>query len=620
MIKKLTAALLSLIFVLSLAACGDKENTDPEIVVDEGSYDLLFSKGDLDGGFSREGATIITFGNSIEISGGGAKEKDGTVTLSGGGTYIFSGEGEGQITVDASSTDKPRLVLDGLTLHNENGPAIYVKSADKVFITLADGSENTLSDGESYSLTDGDTVIDAALFSRDDLAINGGGTLNINGNCKHAVISKDDLVAVGATLRLDAKNVALGGKDCVKLSDVRLTASAGTDGIRSDNIEDPTRGFVLIENSTLNITSGNDGIQAETLLKIDGCETDITCGGGSVNASYTDRNEFFGGWGFGGYEENESDTTESAKALKSSLDAVLSGGNHFLDSADDCIHSNGTITISGGEFTLSSGDDGIHADDTLSISGGTITVNKSYEGLEATNINVSGGQIKLKATDDGINAAGGNDQSAMGGRPGQGRFEGDNGKITVSGGTLLIDAAGDGLDSNGGIYISGGITLCSGPTNSGNGALDYASECVSRGGTLIALGSAGMATGFTSAESGGAIFCSFSTLPAGTSFALCDQDGNALLYFESEKAYSSAAVCSPLIESGKKYLLIAGGSAAADYFGFAEKPSLSGGETIAEITMTSALYSEGGFGMGGPGGGMGGGMGRPEGMPGGPRR
>lgn len=46
---------------------------------------------------------------------------------------------------------------------------------------------------------------------------------------------------------------------------------------------------------------------------------------------------------------------------------------------------------------------------------------------------------------------------------------------------------------------------------------------------------------------------------------------------------------------------------------------LSGGETIAEITMTSALYSEGGFGMGGPGG-MGGGMGRPEGMPGGPRR
>ena len=128
-----------------------------------------------------------------------------------------------------------------------------------------------------------------------------------------------------------------------------------------------------------------------------------------------------------------------------------------------------------------------------------------------------------------------------------------------------------------------------------------------------------MATGFTSAESGGAIFCSFSTLPAGTSFALCDQNGNALLYFESEKAYSSAAVCSPLIESGKKYLLITGGSAAADDFGFAEKPSLSGGETISEITMTSALYSEGGFGMGGPGG-MGGGMGRPEGMPGGPRR
>ncbi|MCI5575126.1 MAG: carbohydrate-binding domain-containing protein, partial [Clostridiales bacterium] len=521
----------------------------PEISADVKDMDFTFSNRDSDDGYSAGDAVKIVFSDSgSSVTGNGASADGKNVTITEAGTYIVSGSAsDASLTVSAGTEDKIQLVLCGLSLTNPSGPALYIGSADKVFITLDAGSVNTLSDGESYAVTDGDTNLDAALFSREDLTINGTGSLTVNGNYKHGIVSKDDLVITDGKIDVTSVNVGLNGKDCVKISGGDIIIDAGTDGIRSDNDEDSARGYVYVCGGTLNIVAGNDGIQAETLLKIDDGSFIIKTGGGSANASTNSSGSFnpgWGGWGVPGGSSGSIGTSsgESAKGLKATAGIVISGGNFDIDSSDDSCHSNGTIEISGGDFDILSGDDGMHADTALSISDGNVTISKSYEGIESSDIRISGGKISVVASDDGINASGGNDSSGLGGRPGQGMFSSSTGIITISGGYVLVNASGDGIDSNGSLSVSGGVVLVSGSTNSGNGAFDYDSSAKVTGGVVVALGSSGMAQNFSSAENQGSMLITFNSQNAGTPFALCDENGKVIVSFTPTKAYNCAVV------------------------------------------------------------------------------
>lgn len=575
-----------------------------EYFKDTSEMDFAFSKGDVNSDYDAENATLIALSDGGSSVTGEGAHTDGTgVRITAAGTYILSGSlSNGGITVETLDTEKVRLVFNGVSIINENGPAIYIKESDKVFLILAEGSENILSDGESYEAVDGETTLDGAVFSRADLSVNGSGSLTVDGKMKHGIVSKDDLVITGSSITVTSVSTALVGKDCVKIGGGDIDLTAGSDGIRSDNTEDANRGYVYISGGKLDITAGNDGIQAETVLKIAGGEIKALTGGGSVNgpAHYDNMGGGMGGFfPFGGGTANTS-STESYKGLKAGTDVLISSGSIEIDSADDAVHSNGSISISGGEIIAISGDDGIHADTALAIYDGNITVSKSYEGLESTDIAVFGGNISIVASDDGLNAAGGNDGSAMG-RPGANPFEGTTGAITISGGYLTVDASGDGIDSNGSITVTGGVTMVSGPDNNGNGAFDYGSTAHVSGGTLIALGSSGMARGFSSAEGQGAIFSSFSTQSGGSLFEVRNGDGDVILSFTPSKNYQSAVVTSPDIQKGNTYTLAANGN------------------TLVSIEMTSELYgSSGGMGGGRPGGGdrPGGGE-RPGGGPGG---
>ena len=117
------------------------------------------------------------------------------------------------------------------------------------------------------------------------------------------------------------------------------------------------------------------------------------------------------------------DITTVGKGVKATTDMNISGGEFTINSTDDSVHSNGNITVVGGSFTISSGDDGIHADTTVKIEDGTIIINNSYEGVEGNDVIINGGTVYVVASDDGVNAAGGQDQSSMGGRPGQNQFQ-----------------------------------------------------------------------------------------------------------------------------------------------------------------------------------------------------
>ena len=500
---------------------------------------------------------------SDTVSGGTEVSVGDTITAEG--VYRFTGNITGPVVIDAG-TAKVQIVLENTVVSCSDGPAIYVKSGDKVFLTLV--GENTLTDGSVYADTYINDGADGTIFSRADLTVNGEGSLTVNSAYKHGIVSKDDLVIAGGTITVNAPNVALHGKDCVKITSCVLNLTAGTDGIRSDNTEDTTRGYVYLKDGRVNIEAGTDGIQAATVVN---CETPV------VNIKAT------------------------GKGIKATSDILISGGSYTVVSTDDCVHSNNTIAISGGVFVMTSKDDGIHADTDLAVSGGEITVIESYEGIEASKILISGGKLDVTASDDGLNAAGGNDGSSVSGRPGQGMFSSSIGEIQIGGGYVLINAAGDGVDSNGPIVLSGGVVLVSGPTNGGNGAFDCDGTATVTGGCLLAVGSNGMAQGFSSAENQGAALCSFGTLQGGTSFVVCDSDGNVVISFTPEKSYASAAITAPGIQLNETYTVVAGGTVpGADENGFADTGTVTGGTTLGTFTMTSLIMGSGG---GGPGGG-----------------
>lgn len=503
-------------------------------------------------------------GEAVDLS---ALSSD-TYSITSGGSYTLSGSRtDTMILVDAENADVT-LILNGVTIQNNKGPAIYVRSADKVTLFLASGTTNTISDGDSYSVSDQDSTLDGAVFSKADLTVSGSGTLILNGNNKHGIVSKDDLVIVSGTVEVMAKNVGLSGKDCVKIGNADVTVTAGSDGIRSDNTEDSTRGYVSLSGGKIDITAGNDGVQAETVINAENTDLTVSAGGGS--------------------DGTLTSADESCKGLKAGSDIYITGGVFCITSRDDCVHSNGTITISGGDYTLSSGDDGIHADTDLEISGSStkITVEKSYEGIEATNLYIKGGTISVKADDDGLNAAGGNNSSTgnTGGkmRPGRGSFSSSTGSMTISGGDIYIQMGGDGVDSNGSMTISGGTITVSGATSGDTSILDYDSTGTITGGTFIGLGASSMAQNFSSESTQGAILSNVGTQSAGTVVKLTDSKGNVLIEHTADRSFSCVILSHPSLKQGETYTLMAGTS-------------------VTEIQMTSTVYGSGGGGGSGRG-------------------
>ena len=224
--------------------------------------------------------------SSVSISGN-------IITISEEGTYVLSGAlSEGQIVVDADSA-KVQLVLDNADITCASSAAIYVKNADKTFITLAEGSENILMNTAEYEAID-DNNIDAVIFSKDDLTLNGKGTLTINSEYGHGIVSKDDLKLVSGTCNITAKNHALSGKDSVRIAAGTYNLTSGKDGIHSENADDDEKGFVYIASGDFTIESTGDGIDASYVVQIDDGDFEITAGGGAENATKT-HNDMPGG-------------------------------------------------------------------------------------------------------------------------------------------------------------------------------------------------------------------------------------------------------------------------------------------------------------------------------------
>ena len=582
------------------------------------------------GSYEPTTETVITVGETVNVTGAGAVAEGSVVTVTSAGTYLISGTlADGQLVVDTEDESKVTLLLNGASLTCSTGPAILVKTAPKkVVISTVAGSVNLLSDGSGYVVPDeeqveGEIYPNACIYSCEDLELIGDGELHITGNADKGINTKDDLKIKSGTVTVTSVGVGIRANDSLEMSGGTVTVQAGGDGVKTANTETEGKGYLTIEGGSLYVTAKGDGLSAAT---------DLTVSGGNLVLTTTDTDGVvleesagnptsgsigggFGGMGGGrpggpgGMGESSADKAAiSAKGLKAAGLLTVSGGSVTVVAQDDGIHSDGDVHIAGGSVHIRAADDGIHAESELTISGGALTVAQSYEGLEALHINILGGTNRVTSSDDGANATNGMGGGMMGG-PGGGRPGGapggwwgqgsDSGStdttvstetpvLTFAGGYSVFNAAGDGLDSNGNIVISGGTVIVYGPTDNGNGPIDSGDGGYSvtiSGGMLLAVGSSGMAE---SAENAGQAVLAASWrnggISAGEIIGIVDSDGKVLAAFELPKAISSIVFSSADLTAGETYSIVGGGSTtgtATD--GVIHPATYTGYESMGEI-------------------------------------
>ena len=501
----------------------------------------------------------------VDIKTSGVK-----IELKKTGTYYIDGTlDDGQIQVDADSTDIVKVVFNGVTLNCSSEAPFRVKDCEKTIVTIADGTKNTITDGKANSDS-------AAIYSKRYLAFNAGekgtGSLSITANCADGISCTKQLVFNNGTYSVTAADDGMRGKLSLVIHDGKFTVNAQGDAFKSTSDKEGY-GYTLIDKGTFEITSGDEGFQSDGT---------ITINGGTFNIK------------------------KSEKCIAALGDITINGGDLTL-----------TPTVTGGGesgtghgICIKKNDDEIRTGN-VTINGGKINVTNSYEGIQGVVITVNGGEIWVKSSDDSFNASNGTNQMGGGGgwgpRPGQQTTTttttGATPALIFNGGFTYVQTTGDGIDSNGELNITGGVVLVSQngqanePIDAGDGY-----EPKITGGVVIAAGSQGMASAPSTTQTA---FFTSATGSANQVFAVNDSDGKNILAWKIPQAYQVITVSTSKMTTGS-YSIITNATVKGDEYvsgsGF-YYPATSATGSATSITTTNgqctSTVSGGGMGPGG---------------------
>ena len=379
---------MAAMFAVSLTGCGSSANTDSSASTESTTKTSVVSEQDesisleklskkeetteaAESAFTKrdlEQTADTSDAENITVSDGK------TIDITSDGVYVISGTAEDcTIRVEADENAKVQLVLDGVSITNSDFPAIYVVSADKVFITTTD-SENTLTVSGQFR-DDGETNTDAVIFSKDDLVLNGTGTLNVTSNSGNGITCKDDMKITGGTYNVKTALDAFEANDSIAVNDGTFNITTNKDGFHCEN--DEAEGTITISGGTFNISGKSDGIQACALLQIDGGTFDISAAEG-LEATYILIND-------GDIEiaSNDDGINVSNKSTAVGTPTVeINGGNVAITMSGsdvDAIDANGNVIVSGGTVDITYPQQGpseaFDYDGTAEFSGGTIIIN-----------------------------------------------------------------------------------------------------------------------------------------------------------------------------------------------------------------------------------------------------
>ena len=358
MIKTLSAIIMASLLGASVMGCTAAQVSTGNAAASDLETSDLFSNRDLE-----QSADLAT-ATQMELESG----KD--VTIDKEGVYVLSGAVNNvTVVVEAAEDAKVQIVLDGVSITNEDSPAIYVKAADKVFVTSTD-SKNYMGVTGSY-MADGETNLDAVIFSKADLTMNGVGALEIISSQGNGISSKDDLKITGGVFDITSSADALEANDRILINDGTITIATGKDALHSENDEDASLGYIYVENGTLNITAADDAIRGNSFVQIDGGTINIeTCTEG-IEANKIIIN----GAQITLYAKD--DGINAARKVNGDVYIEVNGGTIDLTigSGDtDGFDSNGNIYINGGTISVQA-TSAFDADGTAQLNGGTVTVN-----------------------------------------------------------------------------------------------------------------------------------------------------------------------------------------------------------------------------------------------------
>lgn len=632
----------------------------------------MFTDRDYEVGYDESTSTVISMkGSTAECSNGSVEISGSMVRITAEGTYILSGTLKGMIVVDVDKTEKVQLVLDGASVESGTSAAVYILQADKVFLTLAPDSVNTLKNGGTFTAID-DNNIDAVIFSKEDLTLNGQGSLTIESPAGHGIVSKDDLVVTSGAYNITAASHGLSGKDSVRIAGGTFDVIAGKDGIHAENADDKALGFVYILSGTFQFTAEGDGLSAGSNLQVDGGSFTLVTGGGSAMVTQSAEGEWSWGRPSGGRPmgggtmekpQGNGNKPENGAMEKPQRDGTMTEppelpGNGTIEkpqedgtmaeppelpengdmpelpekgtmpeqagSNTDTVSAKGlkaavALLINNGSFHIDSADDAFHSNGSLTVNGGNLEAATGDDGMHADGqLAITGGSINITKSYEGIEGL----------------------TITISGGEIALVCSDDGLNAAGGndqsgfggfggfggngdfggssdcwIRITGGLlnVNASGDGIDSNGAL-YVD-----GGEIYVSGPSDSANGAldytTEATITGGILVAAGASGMAENFEASSTQGSMLVATGLQSANSTIT----LMDSNGKELLSWTAAKSFDCVVIScpeivkgESYTVSVGDSTTEVTMNSLIYGTGGMGggmNGRPGGNGGGGMG-----------
>ncbi len=392
------------------------------------------------------------------------------------------------------------VVMNGVSIQNNDGASINNQSSKKATIILNDGTNNVLTDGTNYdeaSFPEEDQK--AALFSESQIFFSGNGTLEVNGigDGKHAIASDDEVTIESGTVIVKSSDKdGVHGKDGFFMEGGLLTITSKGDGIDGDE------GNIDISGGEIQIFSNEDDVKA---IKAD---STIVISGGSITLDVTG---------------------DQSKAISSDMDITLSGGNiNITTSGNAVLEENGSgydpsycsaikcdanVIISGAEISIKAtgkAGKGISADGDFNMTSGKLLVTTSGDGAKYTNsdgeddayksacisadgnINIIGGELELTSSGSAGRGITGNAELTIGsldstpvilittsgqsvqissgggwggppGGPGEDSGEAAeakaitiDGKVIINSGNITISSADDGIKSKESITFNNG--------------------------------------------------------------------------------------------------------------------------------------------------------------------
>ena len=296
------------------------------------------------------------------------------------GIYLLSGDYTNTtIIVEVSDNEKVQLILDGVNITNDNHACIYVENADKLFVTTISNSSLTVTNMFESS----NDKIDAVIYSKDDLTLNGIATLTVNSS-ETAIKCNDDLTITSAEYIINAQKKGIDANNSIAIANGIFTINAKTDGLHAENNDDDSLGYIYIADGTFNINASDDGIHATSVLQIDSGNFTLQAHE-AIESTYIQING--GQFNISAYDDGINAARKSSsyspviEINSGTIKIVIANGDH------DAIDSNGDLIITGGIIDITS-NSAFDYDGKCYYSSGTIIVNgQQVDSITPNNFN-----------------------------------------------------------------------------------------------------------------------------------------------------------------------------------------------------------------------------------------